>query len=253
MAMKALHSEDNADKNITGSTRQHIISRLHKAVQSAKEVVTLLSDSASGASETDVLEAKAYVYALAGAQEFEKQAEGIKAKGASPQRWDACLTNFAAARVLYSALYKATKKDLFKDVLTGTIDPSIRYAAYQNRIPRTVGVPAVAKKYFPNKDAELVKAVQSIDSSALQEEEATASSMFLSNSEEALLTHFRHPDHLARPNRQHRRCSHRPGISLHRSRFQQPRPVQRLVLSQRPCQRIRRHSHRKSGRRRRYT
>ncbi|KAL1599147.1 signal recognition particle subunit srp68 [Nothophoma quercina] len=176
MAMKALHSEDNADKNITGSTRQHIISRLHKAVQSAKEVVTLLSDSASGASETDVLEAKAYVYALAGAQEFEKQAEGIKAKGASPQRWDACLTNFAAARVLYSALYKATKKDLFKDVLTGTIDPGIRYAAYQNRIPRTVGVPAVAKKYFPNKDAELVKAVQSIDSSALQEEEATASS-----------------------------------------------------------------------------
>ncbi|KAF3041952.1 hypothetical protein E8E12_008785 [Didymella heteroderae] len=175
MAMKALHSEDNADKNITGSTRQHIISRLHKAVQSAKEVVTLLSDSASGATETDVLEAKAYVYALAGAQEFEKQAEGVKAKGASPQRWDACLTNFAAARVLYSALHKATKQELFKDVLTGTIDPSIRYAAYQNRIPRTVGVPAVARKYFP-KDEQLSKAVQQIDASALQEEEATASS-----------------------------------------------------------------------------
>lgn len=175
MAMKALHSEDNADKSISGSTRQHIISRLHKAVQSAKEVVTLLSDSASGATETDVLEAKAYVYALAGAQEFEKQAEGVKAKGASTQRWDACLTNFAAARVLYSALHKATKKDLFKDVLSGTIDPSIRYAAYQNRIPRTVGVPAVARKYFP-KDEQLSKAVQQIDASALQEEEATASS-----------------------------------------------------------------------------
>jgi signal recognition particle subunit SRP68 len=175
MAMKALHSEDNADKNITGSTRQHIISRLHKAVQSAKEVATLLSDSASGATETDVLEAKAYVYALAGAHEFEKQAEGVKAKGASPQRWDACLTNFAAARVLYSALHKATKQDLFKDVLTGTIDPSIRYAAYQNRIPRTVGVPAVANKYFP-KDEQLSKAVQQIDASALHEEEATASS-----------------------------------------------------------------------------
>ncbi|XPT01467.1 signal recognition particle subunit srp68 [Ascochyta lentis] len=176
MAMKALHSEDNADKNITGSTRQHIISRLHKAVQSAKEAATLLSDSATGATETDVLEAKAYVYALAGAHEFEKQAEGIKPKAASPHRWDACLTNFAAARVLYSALYKATKKDLFKDVLTGTIDPSIRYAAYQNRIPRTVGVPAVANKYFPNKDEQLVKAVQHIDPTALHEEEATASS-----------------------------------------------------------------------------
>ena len=87
MAMKALHSEDNADKNITGSTRQHIISRLHKAVQSAKQLVQLLSDPASGAAETDVLEARAYAYALAGAQEFEKQVEGIKVKGASPQRW----------------------------------------------------------------------------------------------------------------------------------------------------------------------
>ena len=177
MAMKALHSEDKADKNIAGSTRKHIISRLHKAVQAAKEVVALLSDPASGAAQTDVLEARAYVYALAGAHEFEKQAEGVKAKGvgAGADRWGACLTNLAAARVLYSALHCATKKDLFKDVLTGTIDPSIRYAAYQNRIPRTVGVPAVAHKYFP-KDEQLAKAVQAVDATALQEEEATASS-----------------------------------------------------------------------------
>lgn len=175
MAMKALHSEDKADKNMAGSTRKHIISRLHKAVQAAKEVVALLSDPASGAAQTDVLEARAYVYALAGAHEFEKQAEGIKAKGTGADRWDACLTNLAAARVLYSALHRATKKDLFKDVLTGTIDPSIRYAAYQNRIPRTVGVPAVAHKYFP-KDEQLAKAVQEVDATALQEEEATASS-----------------------------------------------------------------------------
>lgn len=181
MAMKALHSEDKADKNIAGSTRKHIISRLHKAVQAAREVVALLSDPASGAAQTDVLEARAYVYALAGTHEFEKQAEGIRAKGAGAgagagaDRWDACLTNLAAARVLYSALHRATKKDLFKDVLTGTIDPSIRYAAYQNRIPRTVGVPAVAHKYFP-KDEQLAKAVQEVDATALQEEEATASS-----------------------------------------------------------------------------
>ncbi|KAF2629138.1 hypothetical protein BU25DRAFT_420538 [Macroventuria anomochaeta] len=176
MAMKALHSEDKADKNITGSTRQHIISRLHKAVQSAKELVQLLSDPASGATPTDVLEASAYVYALAGAQDFEKQAEGIKAKAASPQRWDSCLANFAAARIVYSALHKATKRDLFKDVLAGSIDPSIRYAAYQNRIPRTVGVPAVARQYFPHKDELLAKAVLQIDAAALQGEEATASS-----------------------------------------------------------------------------
>ncbi|KAF2846633.1 hypothetical protein T440DRAFT_432315 [Plenodomus tracheiphilus IPT5] len=176
MAMKAAHSEDNADKNITGATRQHIVSRLHKAVLSAKNIEALVADTAaSGASDTDVLEAKAYVFALAGAEEFEKQAEGVKASSALPKRWNSCLANFAAARVIYSTLLKTTKKDLFKDVLAGTTDPSIRYAAYQSRIPRTVGVPSVAIKFFPREDEKLLQAVQQFDPAALQEEEAAAS------------------------------------------------------------------------------
>ncbi|KAF1940037.1 hypothetical protein EJ02DRAFT_407373 [Clathrospora elynae] len=175
MAMKASHSEDKADKNITGSTRQHIISRLHKAVQNAKQMVELVSDAASGASEMDVLEARAYVFALAGAEEFEKQAEGIKSSNAAPQRWTPCLASYSAARVIYSSLLKSTKKDLFKDVLASTTDPSIRYAAYQSRIPRTVGVPAVSKKFFPRDDEKLLQAVQKLDPAALQEEEAASS------------------------------------------------------------------------------
>ena len=79
MSMKTAHSEDNADKNITGSTRQHIISRLNKAAESSKIIVNLLSDqAASKASDIDLLEAKAYTYSLLGAKEFEKQAEGVK-------------------------------------------------------------------------------------------------------------------------------------------------------------------------------
>lgn len=174
--MKASHSEDNADKNITGSTRQHIVSRLHKAVQNAKQIEALVLDTtASGASDVDVLEAKAYVFALAGAEEFEKQAEGVKGSNASPKRWTACLTNYSAARVIYSTLLKATKKDLFKDVLAGTTDPSIRYAAYQSRIPRTVGVPAVAIKFFPKDNEKLLQSVEQLDPTALKEEEAAAS------------------------------------------------------------------------------
>ncbi|KAF2122384.1 hypothetical protein BDV96DRAFT_482762 [Lophiotrema nucula] len=177
MAMKTAHAEDNADKSISGSTRQHIISRLHKAVHSAEDVVGLLSDhKASGASETDVLEAKGYAYSLAGAEQFEKQAEGIRDSDASPDRWSSTLTNYAAARVIYSALLKSTKKDMFREVLAGTTDPSIRYAAYQHRIPRTVGVPAVARRFFPKDDAELLKAIEKLDPSALKEEEATSSS-----------------------------------------------------------------------------
>ncbi|KAF1838908.1 hypothetical protein BDW02DRAFT_585504 [Decorospora gaudefroyi] len=176
MAMKASHFEDNAQQDIAGSTRQHIVSRLHKAVQHAKKMVDLVSDTAaSGGSESDVLEAKAYAYALAGAEEFEKQAEGTKSKNAKTQRWALCLTNLSAARVIYSSLFKSTQKDLFKDVLAGTTDPSIRYAAYQSRIPRTVGVPAVAMRYFPQDDETLVQAVQRLDATALQEEEAASS------------------------------------------------------------------------------
>jgi signal recognition particle subunit SRP68 len=175
MAAKASHSEDNADKNITGSTRRHIVSRLNKAVRNAKQIVDVLSDSSSGAAETDVLEARAYVFALAGTEEFEKQAEGVKSKNAKPERWSTCLANFSAARVIYSSLLKSTKKDLFKDVLAGTTDPSIRYAAYQSRIPRTVGVSSVAIKYFPKDDEKLVQAVQRLDPAALQEEEAASS------------------------------------------------------------------------------
>ncbi|KAL5377179.1 hypothetical protein DPSP01_009991 [Paraphaeosphaeria sporulosa] len=176
MSMKTSHSEDNADQNISGSTRQHIISRLSKALRYANDTVKLLEDrAASGASDIDVLEARAYAYALAGAQEFEKQAEGIRAKDAAAKRWIPCLANFSAARVIYSSLFKATKKDLFKEVLVGTTDPSIRYAAYQHRIPRTVGVPSVAKKFFPKEDADLVKAVEKLDPAALQDEETTAS------------------------------------------------------------------------------
>lgn len=180
MSMKASHSEDNADKSITGSTRQHIHSRLHKAVECAKDVVRLLSDqSASAATDMDILEARGYACALAGAEEFEKQAEGTKSNDASTKRWIPCLTKYSTARVIYSSLLKSTKKDLFKEVLAGTTDPSIRYAAYQHRIPRTVGVPAVSKKFFPRDDIELVQAVEKLDPAALQEEEATPSSLFL--------------------------------------------------------------------------
>ncbi|KAJ4289228.1 signal recognition particle subunit srp68 [Kalmusia sp. IMI 367209] len=176
MAMKTSHSEDNADQSITGSTRQHIISRLHKAARHAQEVVALLSDqAASGASDRDVLEARAYAYALAGGEEFEKQAEGTRSKDSSTKRWIPCLTNYSAARVIYSSLLRATKQDLFKEVLAGVTDPSIRYAAYQHRIPRTVGVPSVAKRFFPRDEADLVQVMEKLDPAALQEEETTTS------------------------------------------------------------------------------
>jgi signal recognition particle subunit SRP68 len=255
MAMKAAHSEDNADKNITGSTRQHIVSRLRKAVQIAQQVVDILAETdASGAHDTDILEAKAYRYALAGAEEFEKQSEGIKASNASPQRWNTCLTNFSAARVIYSSLLKATKKDLFKEVLAATTDPSIRYAAYQSRIPRTVGVPAISRKFFPKEEAALVKAVQTLDPAALEEEDVASSREFLVLRSEHSLTTCRHPDHLARSQSEHCRRRHRTSACVGRCCFCRLGPVQREHdVVQRPRQCVRRYSDCESRRRGRYS
>ncbi|KAF2817271.1 uncharacterized protein BDZ99DRAFT_565040 [Mytilinidion resinicola] len=185
MYMKASHAEDNADKGITGSTRRHIVSRLNKAAKYAQQLVELLSNTAAGASDIDLLEARAYAYSLSGSEEFEKQSEGIKSSDASPQRWIKCLTDYSAARVIYNALLKATKKELFKDILSSITDPSIRYAAYQHRIPRTVGVPAVSKKFFPREDPKLLASVEKLDKDALAAEAPAAEGTKSSDSSSA--------------------------------------------------------------------
>lgn len=184
MHMKSLHSEDNAGRGITGSTRSHIISRLNKAAKCARKLAELLADqAASGATDHDVLEARAYAYSLSGAEEFEKQAEGVRSSDAQAQkqRWELCLANFAAARVSYDALLRATKKDLFKEILASTVDPSIRYAAYQSHLPRTIAIAAVARQYFPRNDSELVNALEKLDTNALRDEGTTPGKEIPSN------------------------------------------------------------------------
>ncbi|KAL6914049.1 hypothetical protein FSST1_011809 [Fusarium sambucinum] len=161
MKMRAGHASDT--KGITGRTRSHIASRLIKATRTADELVEALSQTdVSGASQTDLLEAKSYAYLIRGTTTFEKQS------------WEASLQNYAAARVIYSALAAATTGDLYKDLLTETIDPSIRYAAYQLKTPRTVPIPIIARKAFPQSDANLVKQINDIDPTVLKSGEAKA-------------------------------------------------------------------------------
>ncbi|KAF2456255.1 hypothetical protein BDY21DRAFT_415889 [Lineolata rhizophorae] len=161
--MKSIHAEDNHGQGISGSSRKHILSRLDKASKIARELLDLLSNNkdTTGATDTDVLEARAYAASLSGAIEFEKQSQGVGTK--KNASWDKCLVELSTARVIYASLLQATKKDIFKELLASTIDPSIRYAAYQSNIPRTVSVPSVSKKYFPRDDKALVSAVESLD------------------------------------------------------------------------------------------
>ncbi|KAF2154218.1 signal recognition particle [Myriangium duriaei CBS 260.36] len=173
MQIKSTKSEETTGQAVTGNPRDHILTRLSKASKHARELYTLLQDRASsGSSETDILEARAYLGSMAGAWEFEKQSEGQKSRQevARKERWHPCLKEYAVARVVYAALLTQTRKDIFKDFINNTIDPTIRYAAYQAKLPRTVAVSSAALKFFPSDEAEISDLVKRVDSEAFSEQ-----------------------------------------------------------------------------------
>lgn len=160
MHMKSTHSADPSAKGIVGAARRHIISRLTKATGYAGHLVDLLHDqSISGAADTDVLEARAYFGSLSGALSLEKR------------KWEQCLQSYAVARIIYTMLGQMVKKDAFRDLLTGTVDPSIRYAAYQMKLPRSKPLPSLAISFFPS-NAEIRSEVEKVDSNCLKEDAA---------------------------------------------------------------------------------
>jgi signal recognition particle subunit SRP68 len=154
MSMKTSHSADT--KGMTSKARSHIVSRLEKAARTAEGLSDALSSPTSGASPTDLLDARAYAALLRGAALFEKQS------------WEPCLKSYAICRIIYNALATSAKGDAFKDLLSETIDPSIRYAAYQAKIPRTQPIAAIARKAFDHADPELVDRVKSVNPAVLE-------------------------------------------------------------------------------------
>ncbi|KAK1518164.1 signal recognition particle protein [Colletotrichum paranaense] len=161
MAMKASHASDA--KGMTGKTRSHIVSRLQKATKAAELLAELLSQPEAGASQNDKLESRAYAAHIRGAAQFENQ------------HWEPSLRSYAVSRIIYSAMATTTKGDIFKDLLSDTIDPSIRYAAYQLKTPRTIPVPAIARRAFPQSDTALVQQINELDPNVLKQVDAEAS------------------------------------------------------------------------------
>ncbi|KAL3478762.1 hypothetical protein BJX99DRAFT_223809 [Aspergillus californicus] len=160
MHMKSTHSAVPSAKGISGAARRHIISRLHKAAGYAKQLVDLLEDKGgSGATDTDVLEAHAYLASLVGASYLEKR------------NWEQCVRNYSVSRVIYTALGQAAKKDAFRDLLSDNIDPSLRYAAYQMKLPRSKPIPSLAIEYFPV-DISIRSEVEKADPNCLKEDVA---------------------------------------------------------------------------------
>ncbi|OQD64885.1 hypothetical protein PENPOL_c007G04783 [Penicillium polonicum] len=160
MHMKSTHSADTSAKGISGAARRHIISRLNKATGYAQHLVSLLHEqSLSGASDMDILETRAYLAMISGTLWLEKR------------KWEQCLQDYSIARVIYTALGQRVKRDAFRDLLSGTVDPSLRYAAYQMKLPRSKPTSSLAIEFFPL-DSEIRAEVEKIDPSCLAEEAA---------------------------------------------------------------------------------
>ena len=151
MHMKTVHSAEAGAKGVTGSTKSHICSRLYKASGYAGQLVELFKDKDSTkAIEQAILEARAYYISLRGAIDFEKQ------------NWEDCLYEYSEARLIYTTLAKARaakQEDLFKDLLNSTIDPSIRYAAYQLKLSRTISIETIVSRYVKRGDNEFVQEI----------------------------------------------------------------------------------------------
>ncbi|MCJ1402107.1 hypothetical protein MMC11_005326 [Xylographa trunciseda] len=158
--MKSMHSADSSAKDITGSTRTHIISRLHKAQQTAAHLVEVLLSSKDDQEISHILlEARAYYCMLLGSSCFESQ------------KWENCLNAYSEAHLLYKWLAKSrgtNQGDPFSELLSSTVDPSIRYAAYQLRLPRTLSITTIVSRYL-SRDDEYVREVLKQDPDLLKE------------------------------------------------------------------------------------
>ncbi|OQO07056.1 hypothetical protein B0A48_07622 [Cryoendolithus antarcticus] len=163
MAMKATH-----EGGLKGSTRKEVLSKLVKATRNAEEVVKLVKET--GAETKDVLEARAYAASMRGSEAFERQAGGEKKEGQEGKTsWEGCVKAWSEARVVYAALLAKEGKGVYRDSLADTVDPTLRYAAYQAGLSRSVAVNTVARKYFPKEDGDLVKDVESVDQWAFKD------------------------------------------------------------------------------------
>lgn len=176
MHMKSTHSAESTNQGITGSTRRHIISRLHKGSIIASHLVEVLKDKdKTGAKAETILEARAYYLSLVGAVEFEKQ------------KWEECLKAYSESRLIYTVLARSLlpqQHDPYRDLLSGTIDPSIRYAAYQLKLPRTLSTNSIVARYI-SRTGEHVVEVLKIDPEALHEETTGAKKGLAGNAEDA--------------------------------------------------------------------
>lgn len=151
MQMKSLHAAESGTRGIKDSTRQHISSRLQKASFYAGQLVELLASRRESDADAEVvLEARAYHLLMRGSIEFEKQ------------HWEKSLQEYSEAHFIYAGLGRsrdARHGDIFREWITSMIDPSIRYASYQLKLPRTTSIDKIVSRYLKRSNNRYVEEV----------------------------------------------------------------------------------------------
>lgn len=154
MCVREAHSAEK--KGITGSARSYIISRLKKSTLYTRNLLDILkSGNVTGTGVNDMLEVRAYLATLLGTLEIEKK------------RWKNSLSYNSEAIIIYGVLGAITKNEVFKEIISDPVDPSIRYCAYQLQLNRKLAATEIARNFFPSSDTELVASIGSIDADFL--------------------------------------------------------------------------------------
>ena len=158
MYMKSIHTNES-DQATTGSTRRHILSRLEKARKVTASLTEAIRQTDSSPEDKSLLEAEAYHSLLAGTFFFEAR------------KWSRSLEEYSIAHTVYAYLVKIPGKQVesIQELLSSTIEPSIRYAAYQQKISRTVPIPQIVSKHL-QKDHPAVQTLLKIDPDSLAEQ-----------------------------------------------------------------------------------
>ena len=147
--MRSAHAADSKEQGVTGNLKRHINSKLAKASSYSAMLVEILQHEESKARVEDVIEAKAHYTSMRGAAEFERH------------RWEACLRWYSLTRIIYTALIDAKKfsqVEPVSELLSGTIDPNIRYVAHQMKIPRTTSIESIVKRFAKSQDDPQIQA-----------------------------------------------------------------------------------------------
>ena len=151
MQVKTTHSAESSNRTITGSTKKYILSKLHKSTVYSERLLSLCQEIHGGVQDTvDVIEARAYHSSLFGSISFEKS------------QWEEALQNYTEARFLYTYVARSTatkQEGIFTDLISGTLDPNIRYAAYQLGLSRTTSIDSIVSRYVSQNQGEVIREV----------------------------------------------------------------------------------------------